>query len=123
MADGFGGSRPHFTVKFRYTISERERLILNFRALAGEIAKANGGHVSAQALSDIIDDVFIAFEGWREVEDLLFQTLYKARLDANTLRNFLVCELGLALRKKHDGSFRVLDAFQQIVAVHRPSYF
>lgn len=123
MADGNARPKANYSVKTKYTISEREKLILRYRELAGEIAKANGGHVSAQVLSDIIDDVFIGFDGWPHITDEAFKTLYHERLDQNTLRKFLVCDLGLSLRRRHDLSFQILDAFQQIVANKRPNYF
>lgn len=121
MPDGTGGGRASYKLKSSYTISERIALLVAYRVMVSKIAKANGRKISVQALSDIIDDVFISFDGWPEVTPL-FKTIYKARLDPHTLQKLLQCDLSLNVRKLHIRSLHVLDGFLQIATKEPPSW-
>lgn len=109
-----------YAIKRDYSISQRIALLEAYRNWVAQSASKRS--ISAQALSDIIDDVFMTFSDWLAVEDPLFKSVYKDALDPNTVRNFLKCELGLNVRKMHVKSFRTIDAFLQIVRDHPPTY-
>lgn len=111
---------PPYSVNRGYTISQRIALLTAYREWVQSMGARRS--ISAQALADIIDDVFLSFGGWLSIEDPLFKTVYRDALDPNTVRNFLKCELGLNVRKMHVKSFRIIDAFLQIVRDHPPLY-
>lgn len=109
-----------YAIKREYSISQRIALLTAYREWVQGMGTKRS--ISAQALADIIDDVFLSFSGWLSIEDPLFKTVYRDALDPNTVRNFLKCELSLNVRKMHVKSFRIIDAFLQIVRDHPPAY-
>lgn len=114
-----GTERPHmpYRLKPKYGYTERIALLKSFRAFHASL-----GGVSVQALNDIIDDVFNTFPQWIEVRDPLFKRVFNTRLDPNTVRNLLRCDLDLGVRPLHLRSLHVVDAFLQIIARSMPEY-
>lgn len=117
-------SPPHvFKVRDSYLISERQDLLKRYRSFFQRLEPAYGRKLSAQAVADVVDNVFHTFSHWTEVRDPLFRAVFNgARLDVHTMRNLMRCELGLHVRKLHVRSLRVLDAFLQIVEHDPPDW-
>lgn len=121
MADGVN-SRATYAVKGHYSYKQRKAQVLAFREWVHRVGDANNRRLSPQAIAGLMDDEFIEFPDWLKVEDPLFRSIYKYRLDPHTIRKFLNCELKINLMDCHDRSFRVMDAFMQIVTNYPPDY-
>lgn len=114
--------RHDFRVRATYSISEREKVLDDYRSFFERLSAHYNKKLSAQAIADVVDDTFNSFSYWTEITDPLFRAVFKQRLDTHTLRNLTRCELGLPVRALHVRSFRVLDAFSQIVQHDPPDW-
>lgn len=120
MADGISPIK----LLDRYTHRQRERVVTAYRGWVALLEHSNGRKVSPQWLSELLDQEFDEFSETMEVEDPHFKTVWEERgLDPKTIKNLLTCELKLNLLDIHERSFRMLDAFLQIVARNPPLYF
>ena len=122
MADGSGCPYASFRVREKYNITQTTELLLRLRVFVAKLARPHGNRISAQAISDVMDDVFCGFSHWMEIEDKHFVSVFKRRLDPHTLRKFLRCDLDITVRKIQPRSLRVVDAFLQIVDNDPPAF-
>jgi hypothetical protein len=119
MADG----NPSIKLLDRYTHRQRQRVVTAYREWVQRLEHSNGRKVSPQRLSELLDQEFDEFSETMEVENPHFKTIWEERgLDPKTIKNLLTCELKLNLLDIHERSFRMLDAFLQIVTKNPPPY-
>ncbi len=122
MADGSGHATAPYRVQKDYGITETIALLNAYRVFVAKLARPHGNRISAQSISDVMDDVFCTFGHWTEIQDKQFIAIFNTRLDPHTLRKFLRCDLDITVRKIHPRSLRVLDAFLQIVERDPPQF-
>lgn len=119
MADG----SPSIRLPQRYSHRERRRIVIAYREWVEALERSNNRTLSAQRLSELLDQEFDEFSETMNTAEPLFKTIWEERgLDPKTIRNLLTCELKLNLLDIHERSFRMLDAFLQIVAQNPPEY-
>lgn len=74
-------------------------------------------------MSELLDEEFNEFGETMNVQDVRFKTIWEEqRLDPKTIRNLLTCDLKINLLDIHERSFRMIDAFLQIVDQNPPQY-
>ena len=122
MADDAGRRSEPFRVPKTYGITETIKLLRAYRIFVAKLARQHGDRISAQTISDVMDDVFCTFGHWTEIQDKYFIAIFNTRLDPHTLRKFLRCDLDITVRKIHPRSLRVIDAFLQIVDRDPPEF-
>jgi hypothetical protein len=122
MADDAGRCPSPYHVQKDYGITETIALLTAYRIFVAKLARPHGHRISAQSISDVVDDVFCTFSHWTEIQDKHFIAIFNTRLDPHTLRKFLRCDLDITVRKIHPRSLRVLDAFLQIVEREPPHF-
>lgn len=112
------------SLRERYTYRARRAVLESFRAWFATLERSNAQKISMQRLSQLIEDEFYEFSDTMNVDDPFFKTVWEeCALDPKTLKNALACQLKLNLLDIHERTFRVLDAFAQVIALNPPSYF
>lgn len=109
-------------LKASYSYRQRHKVLSLFREWVQALERSNGA-ISHKRLSKLLDDEFNEFSDTMNVSDPWFKTVWEERgLDPKTIKNLLECDLKLNLLDIHDRSFRMLDAFLQIVTQNPPFY-
>lgn len=107
----------------KYSSRARYEIVTAFREWVSALERSNNRAISPQRLSELLDQEFDEFSDTMAVEDPWFKTIWAERgLDPKTIKNLLTCELKLNLLDIHERSFRMLDAFLQIVTKNPPPY-
>lgn len=108
---------PSFSVRNQYPTMDRFEIMEAFRQWHAETEYLLEDRLSAADIYDMIDEAFFRYHDWMsETHSANFKSVFNDRLDPKTIRELLNCELSYKrVRRFHDNSLRVVDAFLQIM--------